>query len=147
MKRLKNKWLIIALTVVIAITTGAALVMAAGGTASYTAIARNDLGMHCACPSFAGFLLLPPFNTLRIQVIKKGANPTIVSSGITVNYSIAEEDTAKLVADPYFSQWITYSPKLFPGFQPIVNGWRWVLPTMASQARLPITAHHGRGMR
>src|SRR6266568_8899915 len=92
-------------------------------SASYVVFARNDLGMHCACPTFAGFLLLPPFNTIRVQVLKKDATvPTIVSSGITVSYSMAEETTAQLQADPYFSQWITYAPKLFPGFQPIKNG-------------------------
>ena len=92
-------------------------------SASYVVFARNDLGMHCACPTFAGFLLLPPWNTVRVQVLKKDATvPTIVSSGITVSYSLAEESDTSLPIDPYFSQWITYSPKLFPGFQPIVNG-------------------------
>ena len=93
------------------------------GSASYTVIARNDLGMHCACPTFAGFLLLPPYNTIRVQVLKRGSDSvSVVSSGITVSYSIAEETTSTLQADPYFSQWITYAPKLFPGYQPIVNG-------------------------
>jgi len=122
MKRFKNKWLlIIALTVVVSIVAGAAAVMGAGSP--YTVIARNDLGMHCACPSFAGFLLLPPWNTVRVQVIKKGSDSaSIVSNDLTVSYSLAEKTDAILQADPYFSQWITYSPKLFPGFQPVVNG-------------------------
>ncbi|HEY6872140.1 MAG TPA: hypothetical protein VI298_05350 [Geobacteraceae bacterium] len=95
----------------------------AASAASYTVIARNDLGMHCACPTFAGFLLLPPFNTIRVQVLQRGSDSvSVVSSGITVSYSIAEETSAQLQADPYFAQWITYSPKLFPGFQPVVNG-------------------------
>ena len=96
-----------------------------GGTTTsgnYTVIARNDLGMHCACPTFAGFLLLPPYNTLRVQVVQRGSSPSIVSSGITVSYSLAEETDVLLQTDPYFSQWITYSPMLFPGFQPVVNG-------------------------
>jgi len=91
-------------------------------TGNYTVIARNDLGMHCACPTFAGFLLLPPYNTIRVQVVKRGGSPSIVSSGVTVSYSLAEETDALLQSDPYFSQWITYSPMLFPGFQPVVNG-------------------------
>src|SRR6266571_5018097 len=77
-------------------------------SASYVVFARNDLGMHCACPTFAGFLLLPPFNTIRVQVLKKDATvPTIVSSGITVSYSLAEESDTSLPLDPYFSQWVT----------------------------------------
>lgn len=96
---------------------------AASAASNYTVIARNDLGMHCACPTFAGFLLLPPWNTVRVQVLQKGSDSVqVVSSGITVSYSLAEETDASLQADPYFSQWITYSPKLFPGFQPVVNG-------------------------
>jgi List-Bact-rpt repeat protein len=104
-------------------TTMTAVFGSATTSSNYTVIARNDLGMHCACPSFAGFLLLPPYNTIRVQVIRKGGDSaSIVSSGITVNYSLAEETDASLQTDPYFSQWIKYSPKLFPGFQPVVNG-------------------------
>ncbi len=121
MKELKNKMLLaIALTVIVTITMGAGLVM---GATSYKVIANNDLGMHCACPTFAGFLLLPPWNTVRAQVIQYGGDkPIMVTSGITVNYSLAEETDATLQADPYFASWIAYSPKLFPGFQPVVNG-------------------------
>lgn len=90
--------------------------------ATYKVIARNDLGMHCACPTFAGFLLLPPYNTVRAQVIQMGSDPVVVSSGVTVSYSLAEETDASLQADAYFSQWITYAPMLFPGFKPVVNG-------------------------
>ncbi len=123
MKRFKILISLLVLAVVAAVVLATELPLMAGqGTATYTAIARNDLGMHCACPSFAGFLLLPPFNTIRVQVVKLGAKPTIVSNGITVSYSLAEETDASLQADPYFSQWITYSPKLFPGFAPVVGG-------------------------
>lgn len=90
---------------------------------SYTVIARNDLGMHCACPTFEGFLLLPPANTMRVQVLKKGGDSvSVVSSGITVSYSLAEETDATLQADPYYASWIKYAPKLFPGFVPVVGG-------------------------
>jgi hypothetical protein len=107
------------------LTLAAVLLAATTSTAatSYKVIANNDLGMHCACPTFAGFLLLPPFNTVRAQVIQYGGDkPIIVNSGVTVSYSFAEENDAILQADPYFSSWITNSPKLFPGFQPVVNG-------------------------
>ena len=91
--------------------------------AAYKVIANNDLGMHCACPTFAGFLLLPPYNTIRAQVIRTGSeDPSIVNSGVTVSYSFAEETDAILLADPYFSQWVTYAPKMFPGYKPVVNG-------------------------
>src|SRR6266567_483561 len=107
----------------LAAVAATAIIAGAASAASYTVIARNDLGMHCACPTFAGFLLLPPFNTIRVQVLQKGSDSvSVVSSGITVSYSLAEETTAQLQADPYFASWITNAPKLFPGFQPVVNG-------------------------
>ena len=98
-------------------------------SSNYRVVAWNDLGMHCACPSFAGFLLLPPFNTVRAQVFDvSGRDPVFLSEttraslGLSVGYSMVENTDATLPLDTYFSQWITYSPKLFPGFQPIVGG-------------------------
>lgn len=89
---------------------------------SYKVIATNDLGMHCACPDFGGFVLLPPYNTIRAQVIRRGSDPSVVSSGVSVSYSFAEENDASLLADPYYATWIDNAPKIFPGFQPVVNG-------------------------
>ena len=101
----------------------ATAIFSTSALAGYKVIANNDLGMHCACPTFAGFLLLPPYNTLRAQVIRTGSeDPSVVNSGLTVSYSLAEESDASLQADPYFSQWITYAPKMFPGYKPVVNG-------------------------
>ncbi|HYS42728.1 MAG TPA: hypothetical protein VEM32_02000 [Geobacteraceae bacterium] len=74
--------------------------------------------MHCACPTFEGFLLLPPFNTLRAQVIVNGG----AQSGYTVTYAMVENTDANLQADPYFASWIANSPKMFPGFKPVVSG-------------------------
>jgi hypothetical protein len=94
---------------------------------TYKVVAWNDLGMHCACPTFAGFLLLPPFNTVRAQVLAYGTNdPVLITpsniGSMTVSYSMVENTDAILQADSYFSQWITYAPKMFPGFQPVVGG-------------------------
>lgn len=49
----------------------------------------NDLGMHCMNEDFSTLMILPPYNTLRAQVIdRSGEEPRIVTSGITVSYSI-----------------------------------------------------------
>ncbi len=98
------------------------LIAGAAYAATYKVIARNDLGMHCACPTFDGFLLLPPYNTLRAQVIMVDPSMMDGSAGLTVSYSMAEETDASLQADPYYSSWITNAPRLFPGFQPVVGG-------------------------
>ncbi len=115
MKSIKNKTLAVIASSAIAILLFAAVAMSAT-TASYKVIARNDLGMHCACPTFEGFLLLPPFNTIRAQVLN---GSSVVSTGVTVSYAIVENTDAVLKADPYYSSWLVNSPKLFPGFQPI----------------------------
>lgn len=49
----------------------------------------NDLGMHCMNQDFSELCVLPPANTLRAQVIdRSGEDPRIVTSGITLTYSI-----------------------------------------------------------
>ena len=51
-------------------------------------LAWNDLGMHCLNPTYDELVILPPYNTLWVQVIERGDPPQIVTSGITVEYSI-----------------------------------------------------------
>ena len=44
--------------------------------------------MHCANPTYDKAVLLPPYNTVWAQVIKRGNPPTIVTSGLTAEYKI-----------------------------------------------------------
>jgi hypothetical protein len=55
---------------------------------AYTALAWNDLGMHCLNPTYDKAVILPPYNTVWVQVVKRGAPPEIVTSGLTVEYSL-----------------------------------------------------------
>ncbi|MCA9253076.1 MAG: PKD domain-containing protein [Phycisphaerales bacterium] len=62
------------------------------GCAGYTVFAFNDLGMHCADLSSYPMSILPPFNTVNAQVIRKPGGgiprPTIMNSnGIELMYS------------------------------------------------------------
>jgi len=57
-------------------------------TGDYVIIGWNDLGMHCINPSFMELAILPPFNNLWAQVIKRGDPPVIVTTGITLEYSV-----------------------------------------------------------
>ena len=61
---------------------------AAGGT--YKILAWNDLGMHCYSRDFADLAVLPPYNTLWVQVVKSGNPPELVTSGIRVEYFYAD---------------------------------------------------------
>jgi len=61
---------------------------AAGG--KYVILAWNDLGMHCYNRDFADLAVLPPFNTLWVQVVRVGNPPKIVTQGIKVSYFYAD---------------------------------------------------------
>lgn len=52
----------------------------------YVVLGWNDLGMHCYDLEYSVMSVLPPYNTLWSQVIKRGDPPQIVSSGIQVAY-------------------------------------------------------------
>ena len=92
-------------------------------TRSYTVVAWNDLGMHCACPGANLYLLLPPWNTVRAQVIKQGAPPEVITdSSIVVEYHTVENTDASLKSDPYYSAWLDSAPYHFLGYDPLPNG-------------------------
>ena len=58
---------------------------------TFVIISWNDLGMHCANKDFQNLCVLPPYNNLKAQVIQRGNStslPQLVTSGLTVNYSI-----------------------------------------------------------
>jgi hypothetical protein len=57
----------------------------------YILIGWNDLGMHCANRTFANLAVLPPYNNVHSQVIRKGDAsrlPAIVTGGLEVTYEI-----------------------------------------------------------
>ncbi len=54
----------------------------------YTVLAVNDLGMHCADQDYRMFSILPPYNVLNAQVLRKGSEPKLMSpaDGIHLTY-------------------------------------------------------------
>ncbi|MFA5354030.1 MAG: cytochrome c3 family protein [Thermodesulfovibrionales bacterium] len=72
-------------------SSGTATTTATSG--GYVAIGWNDLGMHCLNPSFKELALLPPYNTLMVQIIERGDSPKIVTSGVTVEYALVNNTT------------------------------------------------------
>jgi hypothetical protein len=54
----------------------------------YVVFAWNDLGMHCLNPTYDTAVVLPPYNVLWTQVVRRDTVPDIVTSGITVTYRI-----------------------------------------------------------
>ena len=65
--------------------------LALAGQDGYAVFAINDLGMHCGDFDTRISSILPPFNVLHAQVIRKGAEPDILGeeNGISVVYSAA----------------------------------------------------------
>jgi hypothetical protein len=59
----------------------------AKASGQYIILGWNDLGMHCYNNDFKDLAVLPPYNTLWVQVLKNGDPPQLVTSGIRVRYS------------------------------------------------------------
>ena len=77
----------------------------------YVVFAWNDLGMHCANPTYDKLVILPPYNNLWVQVIKRGDPPQIVTSGLTVEYSVLNNTYSYGKQD--FGQFWDNAQKLF----------------------------------
>jgi len=63
-------------------------------TSEFAVFAWNDLGMHCLNPSYDKLVILPPYNNVLVQVVKKGNPPSIVTSDITVSYKLTGNTTS-----------------------------------------------------
>jgi NAD-dependent dihydropyrimidine dehydrogenase PreA subunit len=96
----------------------AATVSVFGGSSSYVVFAWNDLGMHCLNPTYDKLVILPPYNNLKVQVVKRGKVPQVVTTGLTVSYSI--DNNTYSVGKENYGQFWTYAQKLF-GVTPAPN--------------------------
>ncbi len=74
---------------------------------SYIIFAWNDLGMHCDQNDYSYFMVLPPYNTLHVQVFQRGGDgANLVTSGITVSYNFPKKTNSAL----HTNFW-TYAPQ------------------------------------
>ena len=65
-----------------------------GTNGEYVVFAWNDLGMHCLNPTYDELVILPPYNTVNVQVVKRGNPPQVVTTGLTVEYSLVNNTTS-----------------------------------------------------
>jgi hypothetical protein len=86
----------------------------AGG--EYVVFAWNDLGMHCLNPSYDELVILPPYNTVNVQVVKRGNPPQVITTGINVEYNLLNNTTSYGKRE-YGGFW-TYFSDLFGGTAP-----------------------------
>jgi hypothetical protein len=80
-------------------------------TGDYVVFAWNNLGMHCLNPTYDQLVILPPYNTIFAQVVKRGNPPTIITSGIKVKYALVD-NTYSYGKRAYGGFW-DYSQQLF----------------------------------
>ena len=52
----------------------------------YVLIGWNDLGMHCMNQNYQDLCILPPYNNLKAQLIKRGNPPQLINSNVALNY-------------------------------------------------------------
>jgi hypothetical protein len=59
--------------------------------------AFNDLGMHCYDSDYSVFTILPPFNTLHAQIVKRGARPVLMdNSRVRVFYRAMKDPSGSI---------------------------------------------------
>lgn len=70
---------------------------------AYSVFAWNDLGMHCLNPDYDKLVILPPYNNVMVQVVKRGSPPEVITTGITVEYRLTGNTSS-------------YNKRLYGGF-------------------------------
>ena len=89
-------------------------------TNDYTLIAWSELGMHCMDGTdYSVFSLLPPYSTLKAQLLINGASPRIVSSDVNITYeAVAKENGGINTGSKNKTNFWQYVEKLFPDITP-----------------------------
>jgi hypothetical protein len=77
----------------------------------YVIVGWNDLGMHCANKDFSSIVVLPPFNNLKAQVIKRG-DANNIPHKMTTGYSVTYEVPGNTYSVGKTNFW-TYANQLF----------------------------------
>lgn len=64
---------------------------------AYTLVAWSELGMHCMDgKDYSVFSVLPPYNTIHAQLLKRGEPPTPITTGVTVTYQAMADPTGSI---------------------------------------------------
>lgn len=81
-------------------SSGSATGSATGSSAAsspYALVAWSELGMHCIDgKDYSIFSILPPYNVIHAQLIKKGEPPTQITSGVTITYQATPDTTSSV---------------------------------------------------
>jgi hypothetical protein len=77
----------------------------------YMVFAWNDLGMHCLNPTYDSAVILPPYNTIWVEVVKRGDPPQLITEGIVAEYKL-KNNSSSYKKREYGKFWDN-APKLF----------------------------------
>jgi hypothetical protein len=69
---------------------------------NYSVLAINDLGMHCGDLDTRIASILPPFQVLLAQVIRKGTDPVLNPAGVDVFYSATSNPNDPVLSNKVF---------------------------------------------
>ncbi len=81
---------------------------------NYAIMAWNDLGMHCGQDDYSGACVLPPYNTVHVQIQNRNANSNPLMSGVTVTYAYAKK-TDPTLHNNFWQYCSQYGWNLAPG--------------------------------
>ncbi|HMS55004.1 MAG TPA: hypothetical protein PKA27_06350 [Fimbriimonadaceae bacterium] len=91
---LSSSFLLLGLAVSNANEAESATLAATQSLGQYIVLGYNDLGMHCLGSRYDEICILPPANTMRATVIRRGAEPEIMDGDVTLRYSIPGNTTS-----------------------------------------------------
>jgi hypothetical protein len=98
--------------------------LAAATTSAYTLVAWSELGMHCIDgKDYSIFSVLPPYNIIHAQLLKRGEPPVPVTSGVTITYQAVADATKSInTTSSTKTNFWTYVQTLFHGNPPPNTG-------------------------
>ncbi len=101
----------------------------------YVLTAWSELGMHCMDgKDYSVFAVLPPYNTIHAQLLKRGEPPVALTSGVTITYqAIADSKGSINTTSANKSNYWNYSRTLFQNSEPAEVG----LAGYATQSKVP----------
>jgi hypothetical protein len=96
----------------------------AATTSAYSLVAWSELGMHCIDgKDYSIFSVLPPYNIIHAQLLKRGEPPVQVTSGVTITYQAVADATKSInTTSSTKTNFWTYVQTLFHGNPPPNTG-------------------------
>jgi hypothetical protein len=93
------KKLLTVLALLLTSISGAPTALAAvpAASARYVLVAWSELGMHCMDgKDYSVFAVLPPYNTIHAQLLRRGEPPVAITSGVTLTYQAVADTTGSI---------------------------------------------------